>query len=240
MKAIVLCGGEGTRLRPYTYSIPKPMLPLGRKPILEYVINNLKHAGITDIILNVGYLSHQIKNHFGDGKKFGVKLTYFEEKQPLNTAGSILQARHLIKDTFVVLMGDHLTTIDLKKMIEHHRKSGCMTTIGLKRQGTPLEYGVAKVNPKGHVEQFEEKPLMQNLINSAIYIFEPGIYNYIREREDFAKNVFPRMLAEKKHVNAYIFDDYWVDIGRMTDYEKLHQMVSVIDLVLHGYNTSKK
>jgi mannose-1-phosphate guanylyltransferase/phosphomannomutase len=232
-KAFVLCGGKGTRLRPYTYSIPKPMLPLGRKPILEFVIDNLKANGITDIYLTVGYLREQIKDYFGDGRRFGVRLHYSMESEQMNTAGSILPLRKEANETFVVVMGDHLSTINLRNMLAYHKKRGAIATIGLKRQGVPLEYGIAHVDERGFVKDFQEKPIVENLVNAAIYVFEPEIFKYISEKDDFAKNVFPKMLAKKEKIASYIFQEYWMDIGRTQDYEQMNKLISTTDLVLH-------
>ena len=234
-KVVILCGGKGTRLRPYTYSIPKPMLPLGKKPILEFVINNLKAHGFNDLLITLGYRKEQIMGYFGDGGKFGVKIKYFEEDvdKPLNTAGSILPAKKELKDdTFLVVMGDHLTSIDLRKFHDFHKKTPGIATIALKRTGVPLEYGVAHIDEKNRITKFEEKPIVQNLINSGIYAFEPKIFNYINEYEDFARDVFPRLLAKKEIIDGFVFDDYWLDIGRTSDYEHLNQTISTIDLVM--------
>jgi NDP-sugar pyrophosphorylase family protein len=228
-KAIVLCGGKGTRLRPYTYSIPKPMLPLGRKPILEYVVQSLKENGITEMVFTVGYLKEQIISHFGDGKKLGVKISYSEEQHELNTAGSIKPIESQLKDTFVVLMGDHLSLLDIKKMLKFHAEQGALATIALKRQGVPLEYGIAHMEGD-RITSFQEKPIIQNLVNSGVYVLEPEIFKYIKEGDDFARDVFPKLLADKKKISGFVFDSYWLDIGRTTDYEQMNRMISVIEL----------
>lgn len=235
MKAFVLCGGKGTRLQPYTYSIPKPMLKLGRRPILQFVIGNLASSGITDQILTVGYLKEQIIDYFGDGKKFGVNITYSQEQEQMNTAGSILPMKDQIDSTFVVVMGDHLTMVDLKKMIAHHKKAGHIATIGLKEQGLPLEYGIANVE-HGLVTGFQEKPILRNYVNTAIYVFEPEIYKYISPKDDFAKNVFPKLLTAKQKIAAYPIEEYWLDIGRIHDYERLDQILSIFDLAFHHHS----
>lgn len=231
MKAFVLCGGQGTRLRPYTYTIPKPMLPLGRRPILEYVVRNLKSNGVSDIVLTVGYLKEQIKSHFGSGSSLGVRISYSEEKEQLNTAGSILPLKNGVKDAFIVQMGDHFSRLDLRQMLAFHKKQGGIATVAFKRQGIPLEYGIADIDAGGHVTAFKEKPIVQNLVNAGIYIFEPAIFDYIRPKEDFARQVFPRLMASGKKINAYVFDDYWLDIGRTSDYEKLNEIISIIETV---------
>ncbi|MBI5159677.1 nucleotidyltransferase family protein [Candidatus Micrarchaeota archaeon] len=237
MRAFVLCGGEGTRLRPYTYSIPKPMLPLGNKPILEFVVNNLKRHGVTDVTLTVGYLREQIEAYFGDGKKFGVKMRYLVEDKPMNTAGSIFPAKQEVQkedETFVVVMGDHLTSANLTKMIDFHKKKKGIGTMGLKMQGTPLEYGVAEMDKEGKITGFKEKPILTNLINAGIYVLEPEVFDYIEVGKDFAKHVFPAVMQQGKKIYGYPFDEYWIDIGRLADYEDLHRMMSIMEMAKHG------
>lgn len=228
MKAFVLAGGEGTRLKPYTYSVPKPMLLLAGKPILEYVFSNLKRCGITEVIVTVGYQHEQIEGYFGDGSKIGMKIEYCVEKERMNTAGSITTKK--INETFAVVMGDHITNINLKDMLDHHQKSKAIATIALYKDILPLEYGVAQVN-NGNIIGFKEKPLLEHLYNTAIYIFEKEIYDYINDKEDFAKDVIPRLISQNKKINSYIFDDVWFDIGRVSDYEKLAELLKVIKVV---------
>jgi mannose-1-phosphate guanylyltransferase/phosphomannomutase len=234
--AFVLCGGKGTRLRPYTYSIPKPMLPLGKRPILEFVIGNLANSGVTDLVLAVGYLSEQIISHFGDGSKFGVKITYSKENEEQNTAGAILAKKGMATGTFVVVMGDHLTNVSISELLSCHKKSGCIATIGLKKTGVPLDYGIAHLRPDGKISDFSEKPIVENLVNAGVYAFEPEILDYIKPKDDFAKNVFPSLLSAKKDINSYVFDSYWVDIGRMEDYESIHKTISILDIALHHHS----
>lgn len=232
MRAYVLCGGKGTRLRPYTYSIPKPMLPLGDKPLLEFVVNNLRKNGITDLVLTVGYLRERIQEYFGDGKKFGVKIRYIVEQEEMNTAGSISPDKKNIDDTFVVVMGDHLTNINLKKMIDFHRRHNGIATLGLKKQGIPLDYGVAELDKEGRIVGFKEKPILQNLINSAIYVFEPEIKDYLEPGLDFAMDVFPRLLKQGKKIYGYPFEEYWMDVGHLQDYENINKLISLVDMAV--------
>lgn len=227
MRVFVLAGGEGTRLRPYTYSVPKPMLMLGGKPILEYVLDNLKRAGMKDILITVGYRHEAVTSYFGDGSKFGMKIEYSIEKEKLNTAGSLMPFKGKVKETFVVVMGDHLTDIDMSDMLKSHKKSGAIASIALYHSKTPLEYGVAKIDG-GKITGFAEKPLLEHNFNTAIYIFEPQIFDHIREKEDFAKDVFPRLLEAKKPINAYVFDGVWFDIGRVSDYERFVELFSLM------------
>jgi NDP-sugar pyrophosphorylase family protein len=227
MRVFILAGGEGTRLRPYTYSAPKPMLMLGGKPILQYVLTNLKKAGMTDIVLTVGYKHEVISSYFGDGAKLGMKIEYSIENERLNTAGSIFPFKGKVKETFVVVMGDHLTNIDIRDMVASHKKSGAIATIALYHVKMPLEYGVAQMEG-GAVVGFSEKPLLSHNYNTAIYVFEPEIFDYIKGKDDFAKDVFPRLLAAKKRINGYSFEGVWFDIGRVSDYERFVELFNVI------------
>ncbi|MFH1095750.1 MAG: nucleotidyltransferase family protein [Candidatus Micrarchaeota archaeon] len=231
MKAIICCGGQGTRLRPLTYTTPKPMLPLGERPILEYVVRHLKRNGFNDIYMTVGYLKEQIMNYFGDGSKWGVKIQYAVEEGEAGTAGSLVPLRKWADEPFLVQMGDHLSRLNLKKMYAYHKKQGGIATVSLKRTGVPLEYGVAKLDAKERIVAFEEKPIVRNLVNAGVYVLEPRIFDYIKPKEDFAKNVFPRLLASKQQINGFVFDEYWLDIGRPADYEKISEMVTVMEMV---------
>jgi NDP-sugar pyrophosphorylase family protein len=231
MKAFVLCGGLGTRLRPYTYSLPKPMLQLGRKPILQYVVENLRRNGFDDLMLTVGYKKEFIQEHFGDGSDFGVKIAYAEENEPRNTAGSILSSRAWAGNgDFLVVMGDHLTDINLRKMFDAHKKSGAIATIALASEDKQIEYGIVETDGD-RITGFTEKPKYNFQINTAIYAFKNEIFDCIREKEDFAKNVFPRLLGEKREIHAYRIKDFWVDIGRVSDYERLNEFLNINTLL---------
>ncbi|MCX6771175.1 MAG: nucleotidyltransferase family protein [Candidatus Micrarchaeota archaeon] len=232
MKAIVLCGGKGTRLRPYTYTIPKPMLPLGKKPLLQYVLTALKRAGVSEAYLAVGYLHEQIEGYFKDGKQLGMKLRYSIEKSEMGTAGSILPLEEKMDGAFIVMMGDHLSSLDIAAVVAAHRKSGNIATIALNKKGVPLEYGVADLDASGNIERFREKPIVENYVNAGVYVFEPEIFKHIKPGEDFANDVFPRLLESGQKIGGFAFTDYWLDIGRTTDYESINQYISVIDLAL--------
>lgn len=231
MKAVILCGGEGTRLRPYTYTVPKPMLWLGNRHILEYSVEHLKKSGITDIILSVGYLKEQIMDHFGDGSGFGVDIDYFVENEALSTAGAIYPHRKKLKETFLVFMGDHVTNINIKQFVGTHRKLGAIATIAVKKQKVSLEYGIIESSDEKIVEGFREKPVVNYLVNTGMYVLEPRALEYVKPREDFAKNVFPRILEAGEKVAMHRFNrGYWFDIGRVKDYERMRELFSVADL----------
>ncbi|MFP3949664.1 MAG: NDP-sugar synthase [Candidatus Micrarchaeia archaeon] len=233
MKAVILCGGEGTRLRPYTYTVPKPMLWLGSRHILEYSVEHLRKSGIEDIILSVGYLKEQIMNHFGDGTNFGVNIDYFVEEDALFTAGAFYPHKDKLKDErFLVFMGDHVTNINIERFLKIHEKTGAVATIAVKKKKVSLEYGIIDGNEKTKaIRGFQEKPVVNYLINTGMYILEPKALDYIKPKEDFAKNVFPRMLEAKENLAFYKFSrEYWIDIGRVKDYERMRELFSVIDL----------
>lgn len=233
MKAVVLCGGKGTRLRPYTHTLPKPMLLLGRKPILEYAVEHLKREGFHDIVFTVGHLKHEIMNYFGDGKKFGVKITYSHEENELGTAGSVAGAKALLKgeENFLVIMGDQLTNLDFRKLTALHEKKKPLATIGLKRMGVPFQYGTVEASKDGDVTGFVEKPIFEKLVNAGIYVFNKRIFDYLQEKGDFALNVFPELVARKQRVAGFVFDDYWIDVGNLKEYEEINQTISLVDLI---------
>ncbi|MCX8163743.1 MAG: nucleotidyltransferase family protein [Candidatus Micrarchaeota archaeon] len=229
MKAVLVCGGLGTRLRPYTLSIPKPMLRVGNKPLLEYLISLLSYYGIKDIYLTIGYLKEHFKNYFGDGSKFGVSITYFEENESLNTAGSILPLKNNIDSTFLVMMGDHLTNLNIKKLIDFHKRNMSLGTLVLKKIEHKIDYGVVEFDQSLNIKKFLEKPVLTHYINTGIYVFEPEIFDYIGEKEDFALNVFPKVLQNNKKLKAYLLEEFWVDVGTTAEYEKINQIISIVE-----------
>ncbi len=231
MKAVILCGGEGTRLRPYTYTVPKPMLWLGGRHILEYLIEHLRQSGITDIVLSVGYLREQIMDHFKDGSNFGVKIEYFVETEPLSTAGALYPHKDKLNERFLVFMGDHVTNINIEKFLKTHEKTGAVATIAAKKHKTSLEYGVIDADENKLITNFQEKPVINYLLNTGMYVLEPKVFDYIKPKEDFAKNVFPKMLEAKEKLAVHKFSrEYWIDIGRVKDYERMRELFSVVDL----------
>ncbi len=220
MKAFILAGGEGTRLRPYTYNKPKPMLTIGGKPILQYVVENIKRAGINDFIITSRYKHDQIIEYFGDGSEFGVTIEHAVETEKLDTAGSILPHKSKINDTFIVAMGDHITNISIEEMVDSHKRNNTMATIALLKKQIPVQFGLAEVS-EGVVKGFQEKPLLEHLYNVAIYCFEPEVFDYIDGKNDFAKDVFPKLMGNGVDINPFIFDDVWHDIGNINEYERL-------------------
>jgi len=228
MKAIIMAGGEGTRLRPLTCNIPKPMMPIMDKPVMEYAVELLKKNGITDIGVTLQYLPDEITSYFGDGKDFGVNMRYFIEETPLGTAGSVKNAENFLDDTFIVISGDALTDIDLSKAIAYHKKKQAIATLVLKEVPVPLEFGVVVTDNNGKVTGFLEKPswseVFSDKVNTGIYILEPEIFNYFEQEQkfDFSNDLFPILLHDKKPMFGYVAEGYWCDIGNIEQYIRCH------------------
>ncbi len=228
MKAVVLVGGEATRLRPLTCSTAKIMIPVLNRPLFEYLVGYLKKHGVVDIVLAVGKSPEQIQDYFGDGSKLGVRLTYSIENLPLGTAGAVKNAERFLDDSFVVLNGDIFTDIDLGAMVRLHRKNKAVASLALTPVEDPTIYGVVETDSEGRVERFTEKPprdrVTTNMINAGIYILEPDILSHIAPNtfSMFERDVFPPLLKTGQLVYGYPFQDYWIDIGTPDKYLKLH------------------
>lgn len=226
MKAVIMAGGEGTRLRPLTCGKPKPMVPVANKPVMEYIVELLKKYGFQDVAVTLQYMPQLIKEYFGDGSEYGLRIKYYVEERPLGTAGSVKNAEKFLDDTFIVISGDALTDINLKKAVEFHEKRESMVTLVLKRVDVPLEYGVVVTDEDGRIIRFLEKPgwgeVFSDTVNTGIYILSPYIFNYIKNNQvfDFSKDLFPVLLKEKKPMYGFISDDYWCDIGDLGAYIK--------------------
>lgn len=218
MRAVILAGGKGTRLAPYTTVLPKPLMPIGDMPILEIVIRQLARYGFTGITLAVGHLAELVMAYCGDGSKFGVRIDYSREEQPLGTAGPIALIPNL-QETFLVMNGDLLSTLDYSAMWRHHRERGAMATLASYRRDIKIDLGVIEAED-GWVKDYIEKPTYHYAVSTGIYIFEPRILDYIERGShlDLPELVL-RLLAENQKVNIYNFDGYWLDIGRHDDYE---------------------
>ncbi|MCZ6725310.1 MAG: nucleotidyltransferase family protein, partial [Thaumarchaeota archaeon] len=174
MKAVILAGGLGTRLRPYTLFVPKGMLPLGSKPVLEHIIEWLSKNGITDIVLCVGYLSKVISDYFSNGKELGVKISYVKSSRPMGTAGQLKSAQKLLDESFICVYGDVILKNNLRKMISYHKSKKAIATIGLTKYSTKMSYGFIETEKNGLVRSWSEKPEISGLINAGLYVFEPS------------------------------------------------------------------
>ena len=220
MRAVILAGGKGTRLAPYTTVLPKPLMPIGEMPILEIVIRQLQKKGFYDITLATGYLAELLMAYCGDGSKFDTKIDYSREEQPLGTAGPIALVPNLT-DTFLVMNGDLLTTIDYSAMLNYHRKRGALATVACYQRDVKIDLGVIQVDENNWISDYIEKPTYHYSVSMGIYLFEPEILNYIpkAERLDLPELVL-KLMHDGKKVNVFNFDGYWLDIGRPDDYER--------------------
>lgn len=224
MKAVVMAGGEGSRLRPLTINRPKPMVPLADRPVMAHIFELLKLHGITDIIVTVQYLASIIQDFFGDGSAHGLNITYSVEETPLGTAGSVKNAEHLLQEPFLVISGDALTDINLTNIINYHNEKQSLVTVALKRVENPLDYGVVITQENGCIKQFLEKPswgeVFSDTVNTGIYIIDPKVFKYFRSGQnvDWSKDIFPLLLQEGENLYGYVAEGYWADIGTLEAY----------------------
>ena len=226
MKAVVMAGGEGTRLRPLTSNQPKPMVPIVGKPCMEHIIELLKRHGFEDVIVTVAFLPQAIRSYFGSGESLGVDIGYSVEESPLGTAGSVKRAAGRLDDTFLVISGDALCDVDLTALVAAHREKNASVTIGLKSVENPLEFGIVVTDEDGRVERFLEKPswgqVFSDTINTGIYVLEPEVLKHIPQDRpyDFSKELFPLLLEMGRPIYGHVFDGYWQDIGNLDQYRQ--------------------
>ena len=221
MKAVILAGGTGTRLAPYTRVFPKPMMPIGDKTILEVLIAQLKRAGVDEVIITVGHLAGLMRAFFKDGRDYGLQIRYSYEDHPLGTAGPISLVDGL-DDTFIVSNGDVLTLLDIAHLVAFHKSQGdSLATIATHHREVHIDLGVIESDNDHTVTGYIEKPTLEYLVSMGIYVFDPGILDYIpyNERLDFPDLVL-KLLADGKRVTHYRYDGYYQDLGRPEDYEQ--------------------
>lgn len=228
MKAIIMAGGEGSRLRPLTCGRPKPMVPVLNRPVMEHIVELLKEHHLTDIGVTLQYQPEAIRDYFGNGAEYGVNLRYYVEETPLGTAGSVKNAADFLDETFLVISGDALTDLDLSRAVEFHKRQCALATLVLTRVECPLEYGVVITGEDGRITQFLEKPgwgeVFSDTVNTGIYILEPEVLDYIPPGRmfDFSKDLFPLLLKEKKPLFGLDLPGYWCDIGNLQQYLEAH------------------
>ncbi|MCC5898264.1 MAG: mannose-1-phosphate guanyltransferase [Phormidium sp. BM_Day4_Bin.17] len=239
MRAVLMAGGSGTRLRPLTCDLPKPMVPILNRPIAEHILNLLKRHNITEVIATVHYLPDVMRDYFQDGKDFGVQMTYaVEEEQPLGTAGCVKNVEDLLDDTFVVISGDAITDFDLQEAIAFHREKGSKATLVLKHVPNPIEFGVVITDEQQRIVRFLEKPsaseIFSDTVNTGTYILEPEVLQYLPSNQecDFSKDLFPTLLDKGEPLYGYIAEGYWCDVGhleayRESQYDALNRKVAI-------------
>jgi mannose-1-phosphate guanylyltransferase / phosphomannomutase len=243
MKAVIMAGGEGTRLRPQTSNLPKPMLPLVGRPMMEHIVSLLRRHGITDIVVTVAFLPNAIRSYFGDGSELGVRMVYATEESPLGTAGSVRNAREQLTERFLVISGDVLTDIDLSSVVAFHEKNEALATIALSAVENPLEFGIVITREDGTIERFLEKPgwgqVFSDTINTGIYVLEPAIFDRIPAGRavDFSSEVFPGVLEAGEPLYGYVADGYWEDVGTTAAYLKAHEDIldGKVDVDVSGF-----
>jgi len=224
MKAVVMAGGEGSRLRPLTLGRPKPMVPLVNKPVIGHILSLLKQHGITEVVVTVQYMADMIQRYFGDGHGMGMRLYYSVEDTPLGTAGSVKNAQAFLDEPFIVISGDALTDIDLGKVIAFHQQKRAKITITLFHVPDPLEYGVVITDANGRIQRFLEKPgwseVISDTVNTGIYVIEPEVLDYFEANKvfDFSQNLFPLMMEKGDPLYGYVADGYWCDVGNLQEY----------------------
>ena len=229
LKAVILVGGEGTRLRPLTYHTPKPMVPVLNVPFLEHVIRNLKEHNITEIVMAQYYLAASMRDYFGDGSKLGVKLYYVMEESPLGSAGAVKNVEDFLDCTFFVLNGDIIHNRDLTALLKYHRQHRAKATIVLTPVANPTLYGVVETDKRGRVTRFIEKPkpeeVSTNMINAGTWVVEPEVLQRIPPgtKFSFERDLFPQILVDGLPFYAYPTDNYWMDTGTPENYLQLHR-----------------
>ena len=220
MKAVIIAGGLGTRLRPLTNNTPKPMLPIGEKPILEHLVNWTKKGGIKSVILCVSYLRESIEDYFGDGEKFGVKIEYAISKKQLATAGQLKTAEKFIDDDFVCMYGDSIFNFSLRSMIKQHSIKKPFVTMSLNEYKTTLPYGVIETSKKGKVVNWNEKPEIKANVNMGCYIMNPQVFNLIPKNKSYGMDDVIKKAMKKKVVNSFITKKGFTDIGNTESYKQ--------------------
>jgi len=226
-----MAGGEGTRLRPLTSRLPKPMIPVANRPMMFHVVDLLRRSGFDDIVVTLAFLPDAIQNYFGDGSEFEVSMTYTVEERPLGTAGSVAFAREHLDERFLVISGDVLTDIDLGAIVADHVERGAVATIGLTPVENPLEFGIVITRDDGSIERFLEKPtwgqVFTDTINTGIYVLEPEVLDFVEpdRQVDFSGEVFPRLLDEGRPLFGSVLQGYWEDVGTLEAYLRAHKDV---------------
>lgn len=230
MKAVIMAGGEGTRLRPLTSMRPKPMIPIVNQPVMEHIIGLVKHHGLTDVVATLAFMPQVIEDYFGDGEEWGMSITYAVEESPLGTAGSVKNAEDALKDgTFLVISGDALTDMNLTEVIKFHNSHDGPVTIALKRVPDPLDFGVVITDESGKIQRFLEKPtwgqVFSDTINTGIYVIDPIVFDFIPDGTpyDFSSELFPALMAAGHDLYGFVADGYWCDVGSLESYVEAHR-----------------
>ena len=224
VQVLILAGGKGTRLRPYTTSFPKPLLPIGDIPILEVVLRQLARHGFRRVAIATGHLGEMIRLFCGDGHRWGLELSYYQEDSPLGTAGAIGMVRDCVADNFLVMNGDILSTFDFSRALKFHQSVGGIATIGTYPREVKIDFGVLHQRPDGALDRYEEKPTLRYKVSMGINFFRKDVVALLREGEAIdIPELISRLMAAGHTVGCYEPDCYWLDIGRIDDYAIAHE-----------------
>jgi NDP-sugar pyrophosphorylase family protein len=235
VKAVILAGGKGTRLRPYTTHFPKPLMPLGDKPIIEIVIKQLKLADIEEIIVTTGHLSEMFHALLNDGKKLGVKIKYSVEDKPMGTAGPLSILRNDLREDFFVVNGDVLCDLNFLKMRDYHLKNGNAATIGVAERSVFVDFGLVHLDNLNCFSEWEEKPTIKYLVSMGIYVLSPDSLNLLPDNEFFnIPDLIQKLHHNKKKVMGFTHRGMWLDIGRPDDYENACNIYETKQDLLNG------
>jgi NDP-mannose synthase len=223
MKAVILAGGRGTRLAPYTTVLPKPLMPVGERPILDIIIGQLRYHGFTDITLAVGYLAELLMAYFGDGERFGVSIRYSREDQPLGTAGP-LGLIEALDEPFLVMNGDILSAIDYSDLRRFHQQGDAIATVATHPRSVKIDLGVLEFDQQANLSRYIEKPTHHYHVSMGIYMFDPRVREYIPRAQYLdLPDLLTGLLAHDEAVKCYMYDGHWLDIGRVDDYQQAVQ-----------------
>ncbi len=235
MKAVVLAGGKGARLAPYTRILPKPLMPIGDMPILEILLRQMQRAGINEVILTAGYLGELLRAFFQNGERLGLQIEYSFEEKPLGTAGPLSLVANRLEDTFLVTNGDVLTTLDLGELIDAHRRSGAIASIASHSRQVKVDLGVLQFNGSNELTGYIEKPTYDFCVSMGLYVFEPRVLEYIPHNQylDFPDLVL-KLIEDNQRVIGHQFTGYWQDLGRPDDYEQAIQDFDALRPMLLG------
>ncbi len=244
MKAVVMAGGEGSRLRPLTIGRPKPMVPMVSKPVMGHILDLLKRQGITEVVVTLHFMPEVIQSYFGDGQSMGMQIHYAIEETPLGTAGSVKNAQDFLDEPFLIISGDAVTDINLEEVIRFHEEKGADATLTLYRVPNPLEYGVIITDQEGRITQFLEKPswgeVISDTVNTGIYVIDPSVLDLIKEgvKTDWSQDVFPELLQTGRPLYGYVAGGNWTDVGDISEYMRasgdvLHHRVQTDELGRH-------
>ena len=230
MKAVILAGGLGKRLAPLTDTIPKPLLPIGEKSILEIIIRRLKLGGCDEVIIATNYKSTLFEKYAGHLTALGVKISFSKEDVPLGTAGPLKLLRHNLNEPFIIANGDIITTLDFKKVYDHHLKRGRRLTVCTKEVETPLHYGVIELNKESDILSVREKPSIKSEINAGIYILNPEVIDEMPDGFYHMTDLIKDMLKKEK-INGYKINDYWLDVGQLSTYNQANEEIDKFDTI---------